>query len=87
MPSYNSKNGLNIFNHLPTNKLQEAILKSKLVVCRAGYSSIMDLDVLKKDAILIPTPGQTEQEYLTKHHIGNSQFEIQSQQKINLNPD
>ena len=39
---------------------------SKLLVCRSGYSTIMDIDELKIPNILIPTPGQTEQEYLAK---------------------
>lgn len=46
--------------------LQEALQKAAIVICRAGYSSIMDLIFLDKKAIFIPTPGQTEQEYLGK---------------------
>ena len=37
-----------------------------MVICRSGYSTILDLVALNKRAILIPTPGQTEQEYLGK---------------------
>ena len=37
-------------------------------MCRSGYSNIMDLSRLQKKAILIPTPGQTEQEYLARYH-------------------
>lgn len=59
-------NGFTIFNHLSKNELQEKILSSKIIVCRAGYSTIMDLIKLNKNALLIPTPGQTEQEYLAK---------------------
>jgi len=59
-------NGFTIFNLLSKNELQEKILSSKIIVCRAGYSTIMDLIKLKKNALLIPTPGQTEQEYLAK---------------------
>lgn len=44
--------------------LEEALRKARLVVCRSGYSTLMDLAALGKRAILIPTPGQTEQEYL-----------------------
>lgn len=53
-------------NHLPGNELQQAIEQSEIVLCRSGYSSLMDLAKLDKKAILIPTPGQTEQEYLAK---------------------
>lgn len=45
---------------------------AEIVICRSGYSTLMDLVALDKKAILIPTPGQTEQEYLGKylHHEG-----------------
>jgi len=46
------------------SQLQRLLEKSAIVIARCGYSTIMDLAVLKKKAILIPTPGQTEQEYL-----------------------
>ena len=44
--------------------LQALLEGASLVVCRSGYSSLMDLVLLRKKAILIPTPGQPEQEYL-----------------------
>ena len=53
-------------NHLKSDQLQHVIEESEIVLCRSGYSSIMDLAVLEKKVILIPTPGQTEQEYLGK---------------------
>ena len=40
--------------------------KAQWVICRSGYSSIMDLAVVGQKAILVPTPGQTEQEYLAE---------------------
>lgn len=53
-------------NHLEANELDPVLRDSKIVLARAGYSTIMDLAVLGKKAILIPTPGQTEQEYLAR---------------------
>ncbi len=50
--------------HLKAEKLQHLIEQSKLVICRSGYSSVMDLAVLNKKVVFVPTPGQTEQEYL-----------------------
>lgn len=47
--------------------LKKAIRRSKMVLCRSGYSTLMDLAVLQSSAIVIPTPGQSEQEYLAKH--------------------
>jgi UDP-N-acetylglucosamine transferase subunit ALG13 len=48
-------------------ELQQLIAGASLVLCRSGYSSVMDLAALQKPAVLIPTPGQTEQEYLARH--------------------
>lgn len=53
-----------IINHLPAIKMAAAIQASKFVVSRAGYTTIMDMVKLGKRCILVPTPGQTEQEYL-----------------------
>lgn len=55
---------ISLVSHLPSGLLFSYISMAKYVICRAGYSSIMDLAILNKSAILIPTPGQTEQEYL-----------------------
>ena len=49
-------------------ELKKLILSSKKIICRSGYSTLMDMHLLgKKELILIPTPGQTEQEYLAKY--------------------
>ena len=53
-------------NHLSGLSLQEAILSSEIIITRSGYTSVMELLALQKKSILIPTPGQTEQEYLGK---------------------
>ncbi|MGE0636919.1 MAG: glycosyltransferase [Bacteroidia bacterium] len=53
-----------IVSHLNAEQLFNAISASELVLTRPGYSTIMDLAVMKKKAIFVPTPGQTEQEYL-----------------------
>jgi predicted glycosyltransferase len=53
-----------IHDHLPTAALATVIREADFVLSRAGYSTVMDLMKLGKKAILIPTPGQTEQEYL-----------------------
>lgn len=59
--------GIRIFNHLPAAALNQLICDSEYVISRAGYSTVMDLVKLGKRSILIPTPGQTEQEYLASH--------------------
>lgn len=62
----NVSESVEIVSHLTSEELQKEILSSEIILCRPGYSSVMDLAVLCKKAIFIPTPGQTEQEYLAK---------------------
>ncbi|MCG1035346.1 glycosyltransferase [Polaribacter sargassicola] len=54
------------YNYLLSNQLQDLINSSKIVVCRSGYSSIMDLAILDKKVFFIPTENQPEQEYLAQ---------------------
>jgi len=58
---------LTIHNHLPSAALNRIVCEAGLVISRPGYSSIMDLLKLRKKCIFVPTPGQTEQEYLGDH--------------------
>lgn len=65
-------------------ELRTLLNESTLVICRSGYSTLMDLLLFKKSAILIPTPGQTEQEYLAKELSAKNYFGYQSQNSFNL---
>ena len=58
------------------------ITGAEVIICRAGYSSLMDLVALKKRAILIPTPGQLEQEFLADHWQEKFGFEILEQHAL-----
>ena len=53
-------------SHPSDEVLAEVLSKASHVICRSGYSSLMDLVALGKTATLVPTPGQPEQEYLAK---------------------
>lgn len=59
--------GCEVYNHLSTTDMQTAIEASELIISRCGYTTVMEIIALQKRAVLIPTPGQTEQEYLAKH--------------------
>lgn len=56
-----------VVNHLPTAQMQEAFASCDFVVSRSGYTTVMELLYLQKKSVLVPTPGQTEQEYLAQH--------------------
>ena len=62
------RDGVDYIPHLPTGLLQWYMQEAEEIVCRSGYSSIMDLHTIGRKAHLIPTPGQTEQEYLKIIH-------------------
>jgi uncharacterized protein (TIGR00661 family) len=64
---------LTIVNHLPGQELQQVIQDSDVVLSRSGYSTIMDLIALKKNAIFIPTPGQPEQTILA-NYLDNKKY-------------
>lgn len=60
-------------------QLQSLVAACKYVVCRSGYSSIIDLVAWQKNAVLIPTPGQSEQEYLAQY-LSDKKWFYSSQQ-------
>ena len=61
------ENGIKIYNYLLSSDLEKELNQSELIICRSGYSSIMDLAILHKKAFFIPTPNQPEQEYLATY--------------------
>ena len=75
---------LRIVSHLNAEELQREIAFAKLIVSRSGYSTIMDLAAMGKKAVFVPTPGQTEQEYLAKLFDGRKLHHCVSQRNLKL---
>ncbi|RYD69792.1 MAG: glycosyl transferase family 28, partial [Sphingobacteriales bacterium] len=75
---------LKIYNHLPAAELSKLINGSSLVLSRCGYSTVMDLVAMNKKAILLPTPGQAEQEYLATYLKEKNLFYTITQQGFQL---
>ncbi|NSW44990.1 MAG: glycosyl transferase family 28 [Bacteroidales bacterium] len=73
-----------VYSYMNTKQLFQAIQSSKYIVARSGYSTIMDLISLKRTAILVPTPGQTEQEYLASYYKSRRMFVIAEQNNFKL---
>lgn len=73
-----------VFNHLADAQMLEMFAMSRTIICRSGYSSVMDLEVLGRHAFLVPTPGQPEQVYLAKLHANSGGFTSISQGALNL---
>ncbi|HEU5147881.1 MAG TPA: glycosyltransferase [Chryseosolibacter sp.] len=67
LPSVDSDTGdKRVVNFMTATDLQRAIESAALIIARSGYSTVMDMKALEKRVVFIPTPGQTEQEYLGK---------------------
>ena len=58
---------VSMFNHVDDDMFVKLVNSAEIIICRGGYSSLMDLKALGRTAFLVPTPGQTEQEYLARH--------------------
>jgi hypothetical protein len=63
-------------------QLEQLMNESSHIVCRSGYSTLMELDSIQKKAILIPTSGQYEQEYLAKYWAEHFNFPIANENEI-----
>lgn len=58
-----SENG-QMIDFLTSQDMQKELSQTKVVISRSGYTSLMDYLVLGVKALIVPTPGQYEQEYL-----------------------
>jgi uncharacterized protein (TIGR00661 family) len=83
---FNNKN-IEIYTFLSKGKREEFLNRSKLVISRSGYSTISDLAVVDTKALMTPTPGQIEQEYLGEYHNKKNTFYCVDQGKIDLHRD
>ncbi len=83
-PALNNKH-VDVVNFMTKIELNAAISSAEVLIGRAGYSTIMDLCFLRKPAILIPTPGQTEQEYLARHLKGRWPMAFLREKEFDLN--
>lgn len=72
------------YNFMNTKQLAKTFNQSNKIICRSGYSTIMDIVKLEKKAFLIPTPGQYEQEYLAQKFKTEGLFPSKSQDKFKL---
>ncbi len=56
-----------IVNHLTGADMEKALNSAEYIISRSGYTTVMEIAALQKQAVFIPTPGQTEQEYLAAY--------------------
>jgi hypothetical protein len=73
-----------VINHLSTADLSQAIANASIILTRSGYSSVMDLVPNHKNLWMIPTPGQTEQEYLATYLAKKGLIRTVNQNRLSL---
>ncbi|MEZ4806799.1 MAG: glycosyltransferase [Flavobacteriales bacterium] len=70
--------------HLSGTELAAALRTARWIISRSGYTTLMDLTALGRTALIIPTPGQAEQEYLGQLHARTGRFAVQHQDHLDL---
>ncbi|MCC6385227.1 MAG: glycosyltransferase [Bacteroidia bacterium] len=80
----NHPENVQVIDMCRSKELASLIKRSDMIVSRSGYSTIMDLVKLNKKAVFIPTPGQTEQEYLAAYHLAKGNFYSVPERKFSL---
>ena len=78
------REGISIVTYTNQAERESLLNRSRLIVSRSGYSTLMDLYALGKPALFVPTPGQTEQEYLADYHMRKGTFYSTSQTHLDL---
>ncbi len=73
-----------IVNYLTSEALNVQMLQCDFMIARSGYSTIMDLAATGTRAVLVPTPGQTEQEYLAEFYAQLGIFMVMQQEEFDL---
>ncbi len=73
-----------LYHHLEAADLVQQIMNAEYIICRGGYTTLMELIPFKKKLIFVPTPGQTEQEYLATHWQNKNWAVYMNQASFNL---
>ncbi len=77
-------NNILVKSYALSSELNDILNSSEIIISRSGYTTVMDLSVLGKKAIFVPTPGQTEQEYLAKYLKDKGFYYFQKQNNFNI---
>jgi len=81
------KDSVKIYSFLKKDKREDFLNRAKIVISRSGYSTLLDLAVIGTKALMTPTPGQVEQEYLSQYHNDKGTFYSVNQKNIDLRKD
>jgi len=81
------QHGAEIHGYLDRRAQAEMINRARVTVTRSGYTTLMELAELGKRALFVPTPGQSEQEYLARYHHAKGHVYSTTQRRLDLEKD
>jgi UDP-N-acetylglucosamine transferase subunit ALG13 len=79
--------GASVYGYLDRNAQAEMLNRARIVITRSGYTTLMELAELGKQALLVPTPGQSEQQYLARYHHERGHVWSTTQKRLDLGRD
>jgi uncharacterized protein (TIGR00661 family) len=81
------KSNATIYGFFDRKEQEKMMNRSKLVITRSGYTTVMELAELGKKALFVPTKGQPEQEYLAVYHKEKGNYHYCSQDEMKIPED
>lgn len=90
MPEKNYKirqGNATFYTYLNRKQIHNYLHKSKFIISRPGYTTVMELIQFGLQGLFIPTPGQIEQVYLAKYYEEKKWCHCVSQYKLDLAKD
>ncbi len=79
--------GAKVYGYLDRAQQAEMLNRARVIITRSGYTTLMELATLGKRALFVPTPGQSEQEYLARFHCGKGHVWSTTQGKLDIPRD
>ena len=73
-----------VYGYLDRARQAETLNRARVVITRSGYTTLMELAELGKRALFVPTPGQSEQEYLARFHHRFGHVYSTTQRKLDI---
>ncbi len=84
MPLPRKEENLIWLDHADDATLAQLIHSAEKIICRPGLSMLSDLATLGKTALLVPTPGQTEQNYMAEKLHSKAHFALVKQKDLSM---
>ena len=77
-----------VHSYVSTEEKAELMNRARFIITRSGYTTMMEMAELdKRHGLFTPTPGQPEQEYLSRYYARAGWFLSKSQYKLRLPED